>query len=155
MPVEETIIQHAQAQGLTISTAESCTGGLIAHRLTNVPGASAVFAGGIVAYSNEVKEALLSVSAHTLAAVGAVSADVAEAMAEGVRARLGADCGVGVTGIAGPGGGTPEKPVGLVYIAVADADGAVVERYVFEGDRDAIKAQSADAALRMLQELLS
>ena len=154
MGLEHDVVQHAVNTGVTLASAESCSGGLIAHRLTNVPGASAVFMGGVVAYSNPVKEGLLDVSAATLAAKGAVSAEVAQQMAEGARRRFQVDYAVGVTGIAGPGGGTPEKPVGLVYIAVAHPGEPRVARHVFQGARDAVKAQTADAALRMFEELL-
>ncbi len=139
----------------TLATAESCTGGLIAHRVTNVTGSSEYFLGGVVAYSNEVKQALLDVSEELLIAHGAVSAPVAEAMAQGARRRFGATYGVGVTGIAGPGGGTAEKPVGLVYIAVTGPSGARCESAVFSGAREEIKAQSAERALRLLKELLA
>lgn len=155
MGIEERVVQHAVNKGVAVSCAESCTGGLIAHRLTNVPGASEAFMGGLVAYSNAVKRQLLGVPQQTLEDVGAVSAEVATSMAGGARTLLGADYAVGVTGIAGPGGGTPEKPVGLVYIAAAGPDGTRVRRHVFEGPREAVKAQAAEAALRMMEELLA
>ncbi|MBX3178136.1 MAG: CinA family protein [Candidatus Hydrogenedentes bacterium] len=138
--------------GKTIATAESCSGGLIAHRLTNVPGASTPFLGGLVAYSNAVKAAMLGVSEAVLAEHGAVSDPVARAMAIGARERFASDYAVAVTGIAGPGGGTPEKPVGLVYMAVAAPDGCRAARYLFQGDRAAVKQQTADAALTLLWE---
>ncbi|HUW62592.1 MAG TPA: CinA family protein [Candidatus Bathyarchaeia archaeon] len=138
----------------TLATAESCTGGLIAHRITNVPGVSACYVGGVVAYSDEIKKALLGVGEGVLAAHGAVSEPVARQMAEGARTRLGADVAVAVTGIAGPGGGTAEKPVGLVYLAVSGASGTVVSREVFEGNREQIKAKTAEKALKMLLEYL-
>lgn len=137
-------------RGLTIGTAESCSGGLIAHALTNVDGASRWFVGGVVAYSNAVKTSLLGVDAADLDRHGAVSEPVARAMAEGVRRVLGADCGIGVTGIAGPTGGTAEKPVGLVYIAVAVPTGTTVTRNVFAGSRLDVKRQTAERALTML-----
>src|SRR3712207_5216894 len=119
----EELAQHVGAQlqrrQLTVATAESCTGGLIGHLLTEIAGSSAYFMGGVIAYSNAVKHSLLDVPEATLAAVGAVSEETARAMAQGVRARLHTDIGIATTGIAGPGGGTPQKPVGLVYIAVA------------------------------------
>lgn len=130
--------------------AESCTGGLLGHRLTSVSGSSAYFVGGIIAYANEVKMHELGVPAETLAAVGAVSVPVAERMAAGIRERFGSDVGVGITGIAGPAGGTPEKPVGLVFVAVAGPLGTVVGRFQFEGDRLAIKTAGSQAALDML-----
>ena len=140
------------SQGLTVSTAESCTGGLVAHLLTEVPGSSGYVLGGIVAYSNEVKRAELGVSRAMLEAHGAVSAQVAVAMADGARRRLGTDLGVGVTGVAGPDGGTDAKPVGLVYVAVAGpgAAPADVRRYLWTGDRSENKRLSAGAALEML-----
>jgi len=140
------------AQGLTVATAESCTGGLVAHLITEVPGSSGYLAGGIVAYSNAVKERELGVPAELLAAHGAVSAQVAIAMAEGARDRLGADLGVGVTGVAGPDGGTDAKPVGLVYVAVAGPGDPVVRRFLWPGDRSANKRDSAQAALELLLE---
>jgi PncC family amidohydrolase len=153
--IERAICARMTALGRTLATAESCTGGLIAHRITNVPGASEVLVGGVVAYSNAVKVALLGVSEADLRAHGAVSEPVARQMAEGVRARLGADVGVGVTGIAGPGGGTAEKPVGLVYIAVANAGGTVAARHVFPGGREDVKRQTADEALNMVLEAIA
>ncbi len=138
------------ARGVTVSTAESCTGGLVAHLLTEVPGSSAYLLGGVVAYSNAVKCAELDVPAELLDRHGAVSAQVAVAMAEGVRARLGTDLGVGVTGVAGPDGGTDEKPVGLVYVAVAGLGAADVRRYTWPGDRSANKRHSAQAAIELL-----
>ncbi len=138
------------ARGLRVTTAESCTGGRIAHLLTSVPGASDWFPGGVVAYANEVKVAALGVPAERIAAHGAVSAEVAASMAEGVRARFGADLGVAVTGIAGPGGATPTKPVGLIWIAVADAHGTHVERLMGPGGREANREAAAQAALTLL-----
>lgn len=142
------------AQGLTLATAESCTGGLIAHVITEVPGSSAYLAGGIVAYSNAVKERELRVPADVLAAHGAVSAQVALAMADGARTRLGTDLGVAVTGVAGPDGGSAAKPVGLVYVAVAWAGEPVVRRFTWAGDRTENKRDSARVALEMLLELV-
>ncbi|HKF84423.1 MAG TPA: CinA family protein [Candidatus Limnocylindrales bacterium] len=138
------------AAGVTVATAESCTGGLVAHVLTEVPGSSAYLRGGIVAYANDVKEALLGVPAATLEAHGAVSAQVAVAMAEGARDRLHAGLGVGVTGVAGPDGGTDDKPVGLVYVAVAGLGSPEVRRYVWPGDRAENKRDSARAAIEQL-----
>lgn len=134
--------------------AESCTGGLIAHRVTNVSGASAYFLGGVVVYSNEAKERLLGVSADTLARFGAVSEPVAREMAAGAQRTFGAECAAAVTGIAGPTGGTAEKPVGLVYIAAAAGGRIAVERHVFSGDREAVKRQTADRALTLLRECI-
>lgn len=153
-PVEMALVALCSRKGYTLATAESCTGGLIAHRITNVPGASSVFLGGVVAYANAVKTALLDVPEAMLAAGGAVAEAVAIAMARGARARLGADYAVAVTGIAGPGGGSPEKPVGTVYLAAAGPDACLARHARFTGDRDAIKAQTAETALRLLLELL-
>ncbi len=138
------------ARGLSVATAESCTGGLVAHLLTEVPGSSRYVRGGIVAYADDVKRAELGVPADVLAAHGAVSAQVALAMAQGVRARLGADLGIGVTGVAGPDGGSAEKPVGLVYVAVAGYGPAEVRRCLWTGDRSENKRLSAEAALELL-----
>ena len=146
----ERLQARCTALDLTVATGESCTGGLVAHALTEVPGSSAYVRGGIVAYANEVKTALLGVSAEVLEAHGAVSAQVAVAMAEGARERLRTDLGVGVTGVAGPDGGTAEKPVGLVYIAVAGLGAPVVRRYLWAGDRSANKRDSAIAAIELL-----
>jgi PncC family amidohydrolase len=148
-------VSRLAALGRTFAVAESCSGGLIAHRITDVPGASACFVGGIVAYSNDAKEALLGVSPEVLAECGAVSDPVARQMAEGVRDRMRADYGIGVTGIAGPDGGTEKKPVGLVYIAVADGSETVVTRNLFDGQRQQVKSQAADRALEMLGERIS
>jgi PncC family amidohydrolase len=140
------------ARGLTLATAESCTGGLVAHVVTEVPGSSAYLIGGVVAYSNAVKEHELGVPADVLDAHGAVSAQVAVAMAEGVRSRLSTDLGVAVTGVAGPDGGTEAKPVGLVYVAVAGDGEPLVRRFQWPGDRTDNKRDSARAALEMLLE---
>ena len=142
------------AQRRTIGTAESCTGGLVAARLTSVAGSSAYFLGGIVAYANDAKQRLLGVPEEMLARYGAVSEAVARAMARGARGALGADIAVATTGIAGPGGATPGKPVGLVYIALA-ADGAErCHRFVWNGDRATNIAASAEAALRLVRAYL-
>ncbi len=136
--------------GVTVATAESCTGGLVASAITDVNGSSAYFQGGVVAYSNEAKVALLGVPVEMLEMHGAVSAQVARAMAIGARARLSADLAVAVTGVAGPGGGSASKPVGLTYVAVADAAGVDVRRLVWTGDRLANKESGARAALELL-----
>jgi nicotinamide-nucleotide amidase len=140
---------------LTLATAESCTGGLVAARLTSVPGSSDVFLGGVVAYANEVKLRELEVPAEVLERQGAVSAEAAAAMAGGARRRLGADVAVAVTGVAGPGGGTPDKPVGLVYLHVEGPDGSRARRLDLPGDREAIRARSAVAALHLVRTLLA
>jgi competence/damage-inducible protein CinA-like protein len=138
-------------RGWRVAVAESCTAGLVLGRLTEVPGSSAWVIGGVVAYDNDVKRAQLDVSADLLAAHGAVSEPVAEAMAAGVRSRLVADVGVAVTGIAGPGGGTPAKPVGTVVVSVATPAGSSVRTFLFGGDRQMIRTQSVVAALDMLR----
>jgi len=139
---------------LTLATAESCTGGLLGHRITDVPGSSDYYQGGIIAYSYDAKERLLSVHHDTLYEHGAVSAETALEMARGARKALGTDVGVSVTGIAGPGGGMPGKPVGLVYIALSSRDREHVEHFVWDSDREGNKIRSADAALAMLKEYL-
>ncbi|HOV32402.1 MAG TPA: CinA family protein [Candidatus Hydrogenedens sp.] len=157
MSPEEVIINQFIEKRLSLATAESCTGGLIAHRLTNVSGSSNVFIGGIVAYSNEVKKSLLGVSESILAGLGAVCSDVACEMALGVCKRLNSDFGIGVTGIAGPTGGTSTKPVGLVYIAVASPYFNIckVQKCHFKGTRIEIKQQTADTALNLLIETIN
>ena len=139
-------------RGLTVALAESCTGGLIAATLTSVPGSSGYFLGGVVSYSNAAKEAFLDVPAATLAAHGAVSAQVAKAMAMGARARFAAALAVGITGIAGPDGGSAEKPVGLTYLGLADAASSEVRRFAFDGDRAANREAGTRAALEWLIE---
>ena len=153
--VEEHVLELCRARGLTVATAESCTGGLVAARLTSVPGSSDVVLGGIVAYANEMKERELGVPSAMLAAHGAVSAEVAEAMARGARERLGADVAVAVTGVAGPGGGTPEKPVGLVYVHAQGPDGGVGRELSFPGNRASIRARSVVIALHLVRTLLA
>jgi nicotinamide-nucleotide amidase len=154
-PAEEIVLEQARARGLSLGTAESCTGGLVAARMTSVPGASDVFLGGIVAYDNAVKVAELGVSEETLAAHGAVSAQTAAAMAQGTRRALGADVAVADTGIAGPGGGTPEKPVGLVYLHAAGPDRELARELRLPGDREAVRARAAAAAVHLLRSLLA
>lgn len=153
--LEDVVAEQLLTRRLTLATAESCTGGLVAHRLTNIPGSSAWFVGGVVAYANEAKVRDLGVSEATLAREGAVSAAVAQQMAEGVRRRFGTDLGVGITGIAGPAGGTDQKPVGLVYLAVADAEGVVVREHRFAGRRAIIKDWSAQMALDLIRRRLA
>ena len=139
-------------RGASVALAESCTGGLVADAITDVAGSSGYFLGGVVSYSNAAKERLLQVPAGALAAHGAVSAQVARAMAEGARVRFAADVGGAVTGVAGPDGGTAAKPVGLTYVAVADATGVEVRRLQWSGDRAANKPASARALLELLLE---
>jgi nicotinamide-nucleotide amidase len=154
-PVEQLVLEACRARGLTLTAAESCTGGLVAARLTSVPGASDVFVGGVVPYSNGLKTALLGVPAELLERRGAVSAEAAAAMAAGARERLGADVAVAVTGVAGPGGGTREKPVGLVYLHAAGPDGSRGLELSLPGDRDAVRGRAAVAALHLVRTLLA
>jgi len=141
-------------QGLSLATAESCTGGLIGYALTEISGSSGYYVGGLISYSNELKEKHLGVEAATLEKHGAVSAQTCVAMAHGARERYKADIGLAVTGIAGPEGRTETKPVGLTYVAVADAEGSDVRRFIWTGDRHENKFQSAEAALLLLRERL-
>jgi PncC family amidohydrolase len=150
--IELRIARTLADAGATVAVAESCTGGLISQRITSVGGSSRYFRGAIVAYSNAVKQRLLGVSKQVLERAGAVSEPVARRMAEGVRDALGSDYGVAVTGIAGPEGGSPEKPVGLVFVAVADTKGCVVKRFEFEGDRGAVRQAAAHEALSLLAD---
>ena len=150
--LEVVVGQLLSQHQLTLATAESCTGGLIGHRLTNVPGSSEYFLGGIIAYANEIKEHVLGVSQQTLEIHGAVSAETALEMARGARHVLGVDLAVSVTGIAGPGGGTDEKPVGLTYVALAALGFERVEKFVWNHDREGNKWESAEAALQLIQE---
>jgi len=140
------------AARLTVATAESCTGGLVAHGITSIPGSSGYFLGAIVSYADRVKVEALGVPPDVLATHGAVSAQVALAMAAGVRDRLATDLGVGITGVAGPEGGSEEKPVGLVYVGVCDRLGSDVRRFHWAGDRTANNQASAAEALRFLAE---
>jgi len=151
--VQELVLEQCRAAGLTLGTAESCTGGLVAGRLTSVPGSSDVFRGGVVSYDDAVKHDLLGVSEELLRAHGAVSAEVAEAMAAGARERLGVDVAVSVTGIAGPGGGTPEKPVGLVFIHASGPSGERPLRIEIPGEREWVRARSATTALHLVRRL--
>ena len=152
--LERVLVRRLTERKQTLALAESCTGGFIANRVTNVPGASAVLLAGLVTYSNAAKQAFLGVRAETLAAHGAVSEAVAREMAEGCRARTGADFALGVTGIAGPGGGTPEKPVGTVFIALASAAGTKVINPVNRYDRETFKYLTSLQALELLRRTL-
>ena len=151
----ELVVDLLRDRGLTLATAESCTGGLVAARITDVPGSSDVFLGSIVAYANEVKHARLGVPEEVLAAHGAVSAETAAAMAAGAREALGADVAVSVTGVAGPDGGTAEKPVGLVFVHVVGPEGELARQLDFPGDRETIRVRAAVAALHLVRRLVT
>jgi nicotinamide-nucleotide amidase len=152
--VEEHVLSLSRARGWSLATAESCTGGLVAARLTSVPGSSESFAGAVVAYADGVKSAELDVPEELLAAHGAVSAEVAAAMAEGARDRLGVDVAVAVTGIAGPGGGTPEKPVGLVHLHVSGPNGSRALTVDVPGEREQVRVRATVTALHLLRRFL-
>jgi nicotinamide-nucleotide amidase len=154
-PVEELVLDACRRRGLRLVTAESCTGGLVAQRLTSVPGASDVFLGSVVAYADAVKARELGVPQETLEKYGAVSAETAAAMAAGARQRLGADVAVSVTGIAGPGGGSEEKPVGLVFLHAQAPDGERTLEFNFAGDRESIRRRAAATALHLVRRLLT
>lgn len=150
----EVVLEGLRRRQQTLAAAESCTGGLLSAHITDVPGASEVFLGGVVSYSNEAKEHLIDVPHEVLVEHGAVSEEVARAMASGVRARFSSDWGVGITGIAGPTGGTEEKPVGLVHWAVAGSDGVSAKHHVFLGDRSIVRVWSLNATLDLLRRRL-
>jgi len=152
--LEEKVGNLLLRQTKKIAVAESCTGGLVAHRITNVSGASGYFEAGFVTYSNKAKERCLSVPEAIIKAKGAVSEETARSMAEGVRSAAGVDIGLAITGIAGPGGGTDEKPVGTVYIALAVPGGTFVRKFSFQGDREEIKLQTSDEALLLILDHL-
>ena len=152
--LEARIGRLLRSRELTLATAESCTGGLVADRITNIPGSSEYFAGGVVAYSNDVKVAILGVSADTLFAHGAVSRETVLEMARGARRILNADVAVSISGIAGPGGGLPNKPVGTTWIGLGTSDGVWTHSRQFEGDRMENKAASAEVALQILADYL-
>lgn len=153
-PLELRIGNILRQRRATLGTAESCTGGLISHRITDVPGSSEYFAGGIVAYSYEAKVALLNVSWDTLNTKGAVSKETVLEMARGARQALGVDIAVSVSGIAGPGGGTPEKPVGSTWIGLTAPDGEWARHFVWQGDREQNKQYSCDAAFQFILDYL-
>ncbi len=146
------LLSLCREKGVTIATAESCTGGMIGTTLTSIPGSSDVFLGGIISYANSAKEALLGVPHETLAAHGAVSQETAEAMAKGARAALDATLAVSVTGIAGPGGETREKPVGLVHFGVATQNSILSEKRHFSGNREIVRLKTVAVALTLLEE---
>ncbi len=148
------LIEACRCAGVHLATAESCTGGLIGATITAVAGASDVFWGGILSYQNEIKEGLLGVRATTLETVGAVSEACAGEMAQGAQRALGVTMALSATGIAGPGGGTPEKPVGTVWIGVALREKVVVRGFLFEGDRTAVRLRTVHEVLRLALETL-
>ncbi len=148
------LVENLKSNNKKVATAESCTGGLLAQKITSIPGASEVFDCGVVAYSNEIKTSVLGVNEETLNIYGAVSEQTAGEMATGVIKLSNADIGVGITGIAGPGGGSAEKPIGLVYIATATQSDVVTKRFLFDGDRESVREQSTKAAVMMVMAIL-
>ncbi len=159
MPAQKTDLevvvgQLLRGRGLTLAVAESCTGGLVGTRITDVPGSSAYYLGSVVAYASEVKERVLGVAGQTLRLHGAVSESTAIEMAQRVRHLMDADLGLSVTGIAGPGGPTGDKPVGLVYIGLVASGGQFVRRFIWDGDRRQNRAWSAEAALDLVRAYL-
>lgn len=155
VPIEARLAKALLRRYWTVALAESCTGGLVGHRITQIPGSSAYFSGGIVAYSNRAKLALLGVQPKTIEQYGAVSQETAMEMAQGARRVFSADVGLSVTGIAGPGGDSSEKPVGLTWIALSTPAGACSECHQWRGDRSTNKRQSAQAALNLLYRYLN
>jgi len=149
--MEEVVARELTMRQATIATAESCTGGLLAERLTSISGSSAYFLGGVVSYSNTLKSAWVDVPAEIIESRGAVSSEVAVALADGIRRRTGATLGVGITGVAGPTGGTPEKPVGTVHVAIADVSGSKERGVHYPGDRDRIRWQASQSALDLVR----
>ncbi len=149
--MEEVVGMYLVMKQLTVTVAESCTGGLLSERLTQTPGSSNFFLGGVVCYSNDLKTRLAGVPAELIERNGAVSKPVAQALAEGIRRRTDASIGIGITGIAGPGGGTPEKPVGLVFVALADAKGTNIREFRFPGNRERVRFWASQAALEMIR----
>ena len=150
MPTAERLVKALVDKKLTCATAESCTGGGVGHAITGVPGSSAVFMGGIISYDNSVKQGVLGVPEEVLATKGAVSSECAAAMAEGARRLLKTDLAVSITGIAGPGGGSAEKPVGLVWFGLAAKTGTATEKRMFSGDREAVRTAAIEHALTIL-----
>lgn len=155
MAIEEELAELLQKKNISVTTAESCTGGLVAGTLVNVPGISEYFQEGYVTYSNEAKQKLLGVRAETLASYGAVSEQTAEEMALGCAQAASADLGIATTGIAGPDGGTADKPVGLVYIGCAFRGKVSVERHVFTGDRRCVREQAVEQALELAKRVIT
>lgn len=149
---QKEIIEKLIEKGITVATAESCTGGMIASAITDVPGASAIFGYGMVTYSNEAKQKILGVKEETLSSYGAVSKETAYEMATGLKEVSHADCAVSVTGIAGPGGGSPGKPVGLVYMGLARGEKVYVKKNLFQGSRETIRKQTVATALALIAE---
>jgi PncC family amidohydrolase len=154
VPLEALIGELLRARGLKLATAESCTGGLVSDRITNIPGSSDYYIGGVVSYAYEAKVALLGVSWDTLQTFGAVSRETVLEMARGVRKVLSADISVSISGIAGPGGGLPNKPVGTTWIGISTQNGDWARIFCFDGDRETNKASSADAAMQFVQDYL-
>ena len=150
MTAAGTLVELLKSRGMTCATAESCTGGGVGAAITAVPGASEVFLGGVIGYANAAKEAVLGVPGKVLSECGAVSAGCAARMAEGARRLFGADIAVSVTGIAGPGGGSDGKPVGLVWFAIAGPGGVRTEKAIFPGDRESVRGKSVLHAIGML-----
>jgi len=149
---EDRILELCIQKSWKLAVAESCTGGLIGARLTSVPGSSAYFSGGVIAYSNDLKKNLLNIPVEWIESYGAVSGPVAEAMARGVVAATGVDCGISVTGVAGPDGGTPGKPVGTVWVGIALPSGVTSRMYNFRGNREKVREQAVKAALELFLE---
>ena len=150
----ELLVQILKEKQMTIATAESCTGGLLGKSITDISGSSAVYPGGVISYCNRVKHEVLGVEQALLDRLGPVSMAVAQQMAAGVRRTVGADVGVGITGIAGPNSDETGRPVGLVYIGVSDGRTDIVREYRFDGDRNAVRAQAAEAAAELALELI-
>lgn len=153
--INKKVAQILNQYRMRLAVAESCTGGLLAAKITDLPGSSEYFSGGIVAYANDVKVNLLGVKTETIEKYGAVSSPCAREMAKGVKERLGADCGIAITGIAGPGGATPDKPVGLVYFGIAIAEFTYVEKQFFKGDRAETRKKAAAHGLKLLYQIIT
>ena len=155
MQLAEELGAVLRLKGWTVAVAESCTGGKVGDMITSVPGSSDYFLGGVISYSDDAKVSLLGVEPAAIEGEGAVSELVALQMADGARTAFGADVGVSTTGIAGPGGGSPEKPVGLVFIAVSTCEGSVCRKHMFAGARDDVKRASSESALALAREVLA